>query len=235
MGQLIESLLILKKLHRFLPSSAAIKHNLIFVSLLGEWYFDTCTMFGMDQNGASPDIKAMMKFCRITLNKIITDSKSKMEERRQKKMLRSASHEDVGSESNGFELPKSFDSPFGFQSRKSFIPLCSLSKEHTPTKKHVNDRCRVIEYNRQLKQVLKACNIQSEAIQRELEREKIEKQNIIFEAYQLKTPRNFAITGRINYKPFKFNEIRWDSFQAKETKKKKRPVSASKAAIETGN
>lgn len=110
MGQLIESLLILKKIFRFLPTSPAIKHNLIFVSLLGEWYFDTCANFELDLKSVSPEIKQMMKFCRRSLNAQINESKRKIDERRKRKIPRSMSH-DVN-ESNTFDLPHSFDSPF---------------------------------------------------------------------------------------------------------------------------
>lgn len=94
-GHLIESLLILKKLHRSYPDSSSIKHNLIFVSLLGEWYFDTCSEFDLDRGHSKATIK-MMKFCRTEFKKIIIQNKRKIEMKRPSKLVvRSKSNEDI--------------------------------------------------------------------------------------------------------------------------------------------
>lgn len=84
-GLLIESLLILKKIYRVCPESMTIKHNLIFVSLLGEWYFDTCTEFDLDLK-RTPQMVAMMRFCRKESKRLITKNKRKIEARRPSKL-----------------------------------------------------------------------------------------------------------------------------------------------------
>ena len=45
-GNLVDALLILKKLHRHMPENLPILHNLLLVQILDEWYMDAFHSYG---------------------------------------------------------------------------------------------------------------------------------------------------------------------------------------------
>lgn len=62
-GNLIEALLIFKKLYRHRPSCNEVKHNMLYLSLLGDWHNDIQRDFGLDKN-LTPDMKIMVDYAK---------------------------------------------------------------------------------------------------------------------------------------------------------------------------
>jgi len=61
-GHIIESLLILRKLNRYAPNNTFIKHNMVIIMLLDNWFYDVVNIKFSKEQENEPNMKLMLNF-----------------------------------------------------------------------------------------------------------------------------------------------------------------------------